>query len=82
MTATIRLLDDSQSPFDRIRRVDPDGSEWGSAHGLGRVIAPLFLHALPLGGMAGSVGGYVFRHGRRRFTKTTDIPGNADTETR
>lgn len=34
MTATIRLLDDSQSPFDRIRRVDPDGSEWWSARDL------------------------------------------------
>lgn len=34
MTATIRLLDDSQSPFDRIRRVDVDGSEWWSARDL------------------------------------------------
>lgn len=34
MTNTIRLLDDSQSPFDRIRRVDPDGSEWWSARDL------------------------------------------------
>ena len=34
MTNTIRLLDDSQSPFDRIRRVDVDGSEWWSARDL------------------------------------------------
>ncbi|MEA5636324.1 MAG: BRO family protein [Cutibacterium granulosum] len=34
MTATMQLLDDPQSPFDRIRRVDPDGSEWWSARDL------------------------------------------------
>lgn len=34
MTSNIQLVDGSQSPFDRIRHVDPDGSEWWSARDL------------------------------------------------
>lgn len=34
MTSNIQLVDGGQSPFDRIRHVDPDGSEWWSARDL------------------------------------------------
>lgn len=34
MTSNIQLVDGSQPPFDRIRHVDPDGSEWWSARDL------------------------------------------------